>query len=222
MISAVIPAYNEEKFIGEVVEKAKKFVDEVIVVDDCSTDRTAEVAMQSGAKVIRNEKNLGKAKAIKKGLEEARGEIIVMLDADMQHDPEDIPKLVEPLLNYNADVVLGSRFLLKGEKSPILRFLSNKINRFIVSKLAGRKVTDSECGYRAIRKDVLKEIDLNEKRFNIEPYIIIQASLKGYKIIEVPVKKIYGMEKSTVKKRDILYRLYFYIKMWVRKRRGKI
>ena len=111
-VSVVIPAYNEAMSIGSVIAECKAFCDEIIVVDDGSTDDTTEIAKKSGAVVIRNEKNLGVTKATKNGFKAAHGDIIVTMDADGQHDPSDIPKLIEPLAEGKAEVALGIRLSL--------------------------------------------------------------------------------------------------------------
>lgn len=220
-ISVIIPAYNEEKTIAEVVKKALKHSNEVIVVDDHSTDDTLKKAKEAGARVLRNDKNLGKARSLGRGVKEAKGEILVLMDGDGQHDADEIPKLIQPILKNKADLVLGSRFLLKDEKKiPFFRYLSNRINAYITSKLAGIRITDSECGFRAIKKELAEKITYDKRSFNLEPHMIIQAAFHGAKITEVPVKKIYNTQKSHVRKRDILYRIGFYIKEWWKKRRG--
>jgi GT2 family glycosyltransferase len=134
-VVATIPCYNTQESIAAVVTNAKKYVDEVIVIDDGSTDRTAEIARAAGATVIRHEKNRGKGAAMKTGCSESKGEIIVFIDGDGQHNPSDIPKLIAPILQGKADYVIGSRYLSESKTSsiPISRRIANNIASLTIS-----------------------------------------------------------------------------------------
>jgi glycosyltransferase involved in cell wall biosynthesis len=152
-ISAVVPAYNEEKRIGDVINRTKKYVDEIIVVDDCSSDNTAPVARNSGAEIIPNDKNIGYIESIKRGFRKATGDIIVTMDADGEHNPEEIPDLLKPILSGKADVVLGKRIKISRISERFLNWLTN----FRV------KVEDSGTGFRAIKKNLALNLNLRGK-----------------------------------------------------------
>jgi glycosyltransferase involved in cell wall biosynthesis len=149
-VSAVIPAYFEEKTIASVVERCLPFVDEVIVVNDGSTDDTTNNATTAGARVIELEHNMGVRDAIRRGIAEAAGDIVVTLDADGQHDPADIPKLIQPILEERADLVMGER--------PSFPHLSEKI----LTQLTSLRVpcSDASTGFRAIRHEIAGKMKL--------------------------------------------------------------
>lgn len=179
MISAVIPAYNEEERISKVLEETSKYVDEIVVVDDASTDDTAKIAKEFG-KVLENENNLGYITSIKKGFRKADGNIIVTLDADGEHDPSFIPKLVEPIKEGEFDIVFGRR-------KNIPRFSERFLSKLIESKV---EIHDSGTGFRALKRDVAKNLDLNG--YCTCGIFALEAYLKGYKMKEVltPTRKI--------------------------------
>jgi glycosyltransferase involved in cell wall biosynthesis len=147
-VSAVIPAFFEEKTIGSVVERCLPFVDEIIVVNDGSTDDTAILAGRAGARVIEMEHNMGALIAIRRGLREASGEILVTLDADGQHYPEDIPRILQPILDDEADLVMGKR--------PSFPYYSEKLLTWLTSLRV--PCDDASTGFRAIRRDIAKKM----------------------------------------------------------------
>jgi len=204
MITAVIPAFNEEKTIIQVVEGARKHVDQVLVIDDGSEDSTGERAISAGANVIRIPKNSGKGNALSIGLTTAalnRSNVIVCLDADGQHDPNDIPKIVQPILDEKADMVIGSRFL--DEKSreliPAHRRLGQSVLTYATNLGNVTKITDSQSGYRAFRKDVLEGFDYAAEGMDIESNMVRSAVKRRLKIQEVPIVAMYeGLETSTL------------------------
>ena len=175
MISAIIPALNEEKTVGDLVKDALNYVDEVIVVDDGSTDNTSDVAADAGAEVIKHKYNMGVAKAIVNGFEKGKGEILITLDADGQHDPTDIPSLIEPILNDQADLVLGRR-------PSIPRFSE----RFITT-LTRLKVdcSDASTGFRAIRRRIAEQMKIRGSCMC--GTFILEANRLGARIAEVPI-----------------------------------
>ena len=175
-VSVVIPAYNEALSIGGVVAHCKAFCDEVIVVDDGSTDDTAEVARKSGAKVVRNEKNLGVTKTTQRGLEAAHGDIIVTMDGDGQHDPADIPRLIKPIVNGEGDVVLGVREKIPNLSERIINALTN----------LGVKCSDAGTGFRAMRGDMAKRMRL--RGTCLCGTFLLEAHKHGARIVEVPIK----------------------------------
>jgi len=175
-ISAVIPAYNEEKRIKEVIFKVKNYVDEILIVDDNSTDKTAEVAEKAGVNVISNTRNRGYMASIKKGFRKARGDIIVTLDADGEHNPEEIPDLLEPILNKKADLVFGKRTRISRPSERFLNWLTNfKI-----------KIEDSGTGFRAMRRDLALKLKLKGKCTC--GIFALEADALGARIQEIPIE----------------------------------
>jgi len=195
-IIAIIPAYKEEIAIGSVVLKTKKYVDRVIVVDDGSPDKTAEVAELAGAEVIKLERNYGKAYALMKGFERARElgcSIVVTLDGDGQHDADEIPLLIDPVIKGEADLVIGSRFLENKGKIPKYRILGQKILTFTTNLGSSISVTDSQSGFRAMNRRALENLDFESEGYSIESNMIIHLSSKGFIIKEVPISAIYDV-----------------------------
>lgn len=192
-VSIVIPAYNEEKTIGYVIEKTTKVMDslglpyEIIVVDDGSIDRTRENASNYKVKVLFNERNMGKGYALRRGFRSARGNIIITMDADGSHDPKEIPLLIKPALE-GADMVAGSRFLggQKGYTSK-LHILGNKIINMIIMVMTRKMITDSQTGLRAIRREALKKISLDSNGFEIETEITVKMLKNGFRLQEIPI-----------------------------------
>jgi glycosyltransferase involved in cell wall biosynthesis len=192
MLIAVIPAYNEEKNMRAVVKKTLQHTDFVIVVDDGSNDNTSEEARQSGAFVIRNEVNKGKAGAMNVGFKHALkkgADFIVVLDADGQHDPDEIPVFVNKI-DEGFDLVVGARQFNR-ELMPVRRILANAFSSFLTSLATCTKILDSQSGYRVIRRNVLEKICFTSSRYQIETEMLIKAAKCGFKICFVPIKTIY-------------------------------
>jgi glycosyltransferase involved in cell wall biosynthesis len=193
-VIAFIPAYNEAAKIGEVVAQTRRYVNEVLVIDDGSSDNTTAVAEQAGAKVIRHEHNRGKGSAIVTGLAyfgRAEAEFAMLLDADGQHDPEEIPKFIEAAQGLNADVVVGTR-MSETEKMPLVRRLTNRFTSWVTSRMIRQVIPDSQCGFRLIRRSVLPHLELGSSHFETETEVLIQAARAGHKIVNVPIRTIYG------------------------------
>jgi len=193
-IAAGIPARNEQQFIAEVVRKARKFVDEVIVVDDGSTDDTAEAAKAAGALVIKHETNRGAGEATRACFEEARrrgAQVLVTLDGDGQHDPDGIPQILAPILKGKADLVIGSRFL--GSNNPIPRYRKFGINVITWLYNLGSKlrISDAQSCFRAYGKKALHSLNIREQGFSFSVELLVQARQKGFTITEVPISCIY-------------------------------
>lgn len=189
-VVAVVPAYNEELAIGSVVLQTKKHVEEVIVVDDGSTDRTAEVARLAGAIVLRLGQNSGKAQALMRGFEFARQNGFsagVMLDGDGQHNPDELPSLISPVLQGEADLVIGSRYLEASHATPGYRRTGQRLLDVVTNMSTDQKVTDSQSGFRALSKEAMDSLDFESKGFNIESDMIVHFSQKGLKVKEVPI-----------------------------------
>lgn len=195
-VSVVIPAYNEGLELGETIRSVMRVLDdigspyEIIVVDDGSTDQTGETARQSGAKVVTNPYNRGKGYALRKGFEKASGDIIVTIDADLAYDPQEIPALIKPLM-AGIDIVGGSRFLGNSNVRPyamsrIVR-LMNYLFNLSLFLMTGKRVTDSQTGFKAIRKQTLEKLNLTSMGFEIESEITAKGVRDGFKFEEVPV-----------------------------------
>ncbi|MHC5036721.1 MAG: glycosyltransferase family 2 protein [Planctomycetota bacterium] len=196
---AVIPAYNEEERIAEVIRRTKALLD-VIVVDDGSTDRTASEARGEAVEVISFPANRGKTEALHAGFQRAlqRGyEAMVTLDADGQHLPEEIPRFLAAA-NDGAHIVVGSR-MARVETMPTVRLWTNRTTSRVVSWLARTRVLDSQSGYRLFRAEVLRRIRLTADRFAGESEILIQSGRRGFRIVEVPISTVYfGTEGSKI------------------------
>ncbi|RLF76912.1 glycosyltransferase family 2 protein [Thermococci archaeon] len=201
-ISIVIPAYNEANRIGTVLSEIPEFVDEIIVVDDGSEDNTSEVAKRFGVKTLRLEPNQGKGAAMREGVKEAMGDIIIFMDADGQHKPDEIIKLVEPIVKDEADFVIGSRMIKAQGKRPLIRKVSNFLSTFLIRMKVGVDVKDTQSGFRAIKREFLPEIE--SKRYEVETEILIKAVKKGARVKEVPVERIYGIETGHFRFEDII------------------
>jgi glycosyltransferase involved in cell wall biosynthesis len=195
-IAAIIPAYNEELAIGSLVLKTKEHVTDVFVIDDGSTDRTADIAAKAGARVIRLSENSGKAFALMTGFKAVTGngyKAVVMLDGDGQHDPEEIERLVEPVLTGEADLVIGSRFLDAHNHMPRYRQVGQKVLNGFTSMGAEVKITDSQSGFRALSRRSLASMDFDSAGYNIESDMIMAFAQKGLKIEEVPISVSYDV-----------------------------
>jgi glycosyltransferase involved in cell wall biosynthesis len=215
-VIAVIPAYNAEKTIAEVVRRTKKFVSEVIVIDDGSSDNTLHEALYAGASTIRLSRNRGKAHAIREGIKAIKEcDAVVFLDADLQHLPEEIPLLVDEIAR-GADICIGSRFLRGSPANmPPGNKFSNWFARGLIKLVGGIKITDPQCGFRAVRWTKMKELELKAERYAIDHVMILEAAKKGFKFAEVPVTSVYGEEKSHVSVIKDTLRVAYYIARFV-------
>jgi dolichol-phosphate mannosyltransferase len=203
MITAVIPAYNEERTIGRVVEETCKHVSQVVVVDDGSTDGTTEMARSAGATILRHSHNAGYGASLATGFKHVKNNgasILVVLDADGQHDPSQIPRLVAPIIEGKADVVIGSRFMDGQEKSEMpayRRFGISVVNRAWRFATAD-SMTDTQCGFRAYSRRAIDGIDITEAGMSASLQVLDQASDRNLKVVEVPVSVRYGGDTSTM------------------------
>ena len=196
-----IPAFNEGPTIGSVVLRAKQYAEEVVVVDDGSTDDTAEIAALAGAHVIQHARNLGKGTAIRSAwlfARERHPEVLVLLDGDHQHDPRDIPRIAEPILADRADVALGVRW---GRTSgmPLYRRVGKRVLDY--ATLAGARrgtLTDSQSGYRAFSYRALGEVEPTEQGLAIESQLLIDAQARNLRIQNVGIEARYDVDGSTL------------------------
>jgi len=196
-----IPAFNEEKNIASIITKLMDITDTIIVCNDGSNDLTSQIAKKMGVVVIDHEKNLGYGGAIRSiflKAKEMEGDILVTFDADGQHRIEDIQRVTDPIINQEADLVIGSRFLDDSEKEvPQYRKVGIKIITKITNASIKKQLTDSQSGFRAYSKNVIKELNPSELGMGISTEILIKASSKNFKIVEVPIKISYLGETST-------------------------
>jgi glycosyltransferase involved in cell wall biosynthesis len=193
---AVLPAYNEELVIGSVILRTRQYVDRVIVVDDGSSDRTAEVARLAGADVVRLEHNTGKAYALLLGLRRALEtgcSLAVMLDADGQHDPSEIQRVAGLVSIGKADLVIGSRFLDSNKGIPIYRQFGQKTLDLFTNFGSKTKITDSQSGFRALSRQALGNLDFKSDGYNVESDMIAHFSAMGLPIMEVPITVNYNV-----------------------------
>lgn len=209
LVVACIPAYNEEKTIAAVIIKAQKHVDKVIVCDDGSNDLTGEIAKRMGAEVLTHERNKGKGEAMKTLLRRALelgADIIVTLDADGQHDPDEIPKLVDPILKGEADVTIGSRFVPGAlTDMPRYRLLGTLLINWLARKRVRTEVRDIQSGFRTFtRRAAEAALKAEAKGYSIEQEQLFLVAQAGLRIVEVPVSIRYrGLQTS--KKRPLLH-----------------
>ena len=196
-LSIIIPCFNEEKTIEKIINKIKENTDystEIIVVDDCSSDNSKNILEKNLKdkidKILFNDQNYGKGYSIKKGVEISSGDIILIQDADLEYDPSDYKKIINPILNNDADVVYGSRF--KGSDITRVLFfwhtIGNKFLTLLSNVFTNLNLTDMEVCYKAFRSEIIKSIDLQENRFGFEPEITAKISKKNIRIYEVGVK----------------------------------
>jgi glycosyltransferase involved in cell wall biosynthesis len=201
-ILIAIPAYNEERYIGNVVRKAKIYATEVIVIDDASKDNTSQIAKEAGAFVIKHEINKRYGGAIKSCFQVAKdkdADILVILDGDGQHDPKDIPNLLKPILDGQADIVIGSRFLNKSNDIPLYRKFGINVITFLFNFCSKTKVTDSQSGFRSYNRNALSLLgSLEEDCMGVSVEIIIKARKKRLIIKEVPINVKYYEDSSTL------------------------
>ena len=196
-ICTVIPFYNEKDFILNVVRETLRYVDTVIAVNDGSTDSSEkQIADLENVKVFNLKSNNGKGKALQAGFDECVNNdfnFIVTVDGDNQHDPKFIPEFIEKLNEF--DIVIGNR-LMDTKSMPIQRVLSNKITSFFMTLKTGQKIQDSQCGFRAYKREVLQNVRTSYSGYEAESEILVYASRKGFKIGFVNIPTIYGDEKS--------------------------
>jgi len=196
-----IPAFNEEKNIAGIITKLADITDTIIVCNDGSSDLTSDIAEKMGAFVINHEKNLGYGAAIRSIFLKAKeldGDILVTFDADGQHRIEDIEQVTKPIIDQEADLVIGSRFLDESEKEvPRYRKVGIKVITKITNASIKKQLTDSQSGFRAYSKKVLVELNPSELGMGISTEILIKASSKNFRITEVPIKILYTGDTST-------------------------
>lgn len=212
ILSIVIPVYNEKDLVIDLIKKVKSvnlngIKKQIIVIDDCSTDGTKEILKEQATnlvdKLLFHDINKGKGAALRTGFNVASGDIIIIQDADFEYDPNEYPKIINPIIENKADVVYGSRFLegsnFGGYKQ---NKLANKILTALSNMMTGYKITDMETCYKAFRADIIKSIEIKENRFGFEPEITAKIARKKVRLIEVPIS-YYPRTKEEGKKINI-------------------
>lgn len=212
LLSVIIPVYNEKQTLEALVEKVRA-VDlselnltlEIVVIDDCSQDGTLEVAKrldkEGKIRLVGHAQNQGKGAALHTGFQEARGDIFLIQDADLEYDPDEYPKLLRPIINGKADVVFGSRFM-GGEPHRVLYFwhyVGNKFLTLLSNMTTNLNLTDMETCYKVFRAEVVRSITLEEKRFGFEPEVTAKIARSGCRIFEVGISytgRTYGEGKK--------------------------
>jgi glycosyltransferase involved in cell wall biosynthesis len=200
-VAAVIPAYNEEKHIGDVVRRTLQTLDHVLVVDDGSQDQTADRAREAGAEVIVHEQNRGKGETIKTGLRhwlDRQFDFVIILDADGQHRPEEIERFIAVALSPQAPkLVLGNR-MADVSSMPLVRRMVNRWMSGRISAVCGQEIPDTQCGFRLLHRQLIPELLGGAARFDYETEMLIVASRKGFQIASVPVSTVYSDEVSSI------------------------
>lgn len=196
----IIPTYNEAKAIAMLVREIRKQNLDVLVVDDGSSDNTSGLAQESGAAVLRNEINQGKGASLAKGFQYGilNGfDAIITIDGDGQHLPEDIPYFIRLARYSDSGIFIGNR-MQKTKSMPMARLVTNRLMSWLISRVAKQRIPDTQCGFRLIKKEVLHKMHLSTSRYETESEILIKASRLGFKIESVPIKTVYGIEKSSI------------------------
>jgi glycosyltransferase involved in cell wall biosynthesis len=208
LLSAVVPCYNESATIREIISRVRaapvKSL-EIIVVDDCSTDGTRLILERDIAplveKIVYHERNLGKGAALRTGFREATGQVVVVQDADLEYDPSEYPRLIDPILNHGADVVFGSRFM-GGSAHRVVYFWHMVANRMLTlasNCMTNLNLTDMQTGYKAFRREIIQSIEIEEDRFGFEPEITAKVAKKKCVVYEVGIS-YYGRTYDQGKK----------------------
>jgi glycosyltransferase involved in cell wall biosynthesis len=202
LLSIIIPVYNEELTVGNVIDRVKKVMQqtglkhEIIVVDDCSYDKSLETAKKHSAKIYTLKQHLGKGYALRAGFAKAKGDIIITIDSDGSHRPEELPRVLAPILQDKADLVIGSRYLnQKNVASRKLNAFGVQIFNFLIQLLTGVAITDSQSGYRAMKREVQKNQKLKSGEYEIESEMLVKTAKKGFRVTEVPIsfeQRTYG------------------------------
>ncbi|HBR17179.1 MAG TPA: glycosyl transferase [Deltaproteobacteria bacterium] len=194
LISIIMPVYNERRYIEEIVNRVLKtdIEKELVIVDDFSADGTRDIlskyVQHKDIKIIFHEKNKGKGAAIRTGLREVSGDVVIIQDADLEYDPGEYHKLLEPIVDGRADAVFGSRFL--GGPHRVLFFwhyIGNKVLTLLSNILSNLNLTDMETGFKAFKADVIKGMGLKSDRFGFEPEVTARLARKRYRIYETPI-----------------------------------
>ncbi len=215
-VCVLIPAYNESSQIGPLVKSLRSQGHTPVIVDDGSQDDTAKKARAAGANVITHNKNMGKGASLKTGIEYAlqKGyDAVLIMDGDAQHSSGDIHKFIDLADKRKNALIIGNR-MGDTKNMPVERKLTNRFMSYIVSRICGQDIPDSQCGFRLVNRDLLEKIDIESKRFEVESELLIKASRAGAVIISVPIDTFYGKEESKINPlRDTFRFIIFLIKL---------
>jgi glycosyltransferase involved in cell wall biosynthesis len=205
LLSVVIPIFNEEQTIGDVLKRLKAAMQkiglkhELIVVDDCSADRSLEISKNQGVKVYSLKKHMGKGYALRVGFAKAKGEIIATIDSDGSHRPEELPLLLAPILRDQADFVIGSRFLNnKPASARKLNAIGVRLFNALIKVFTRAEVSDSQSGYRVMKSEILKDLRLVSGGYEIESEMLVKTARRGFRVKEVPIsfeQRTYGRSR---------------------------
>ena len=200
-VCLLLPAYNEAKTIDRIIREASEFVHDILVIDDGSIDQTTQIAEKAGGKVIKHSTNLGKGMALRTGFDyisQKDYDLIATMDSDGQHQPSDLPRFIDHFKNNQSDILIGARIHNRFEM-PQHRRLNNWLVSSVGSALCGQKVKDFQSGFRLIRTEVIKSIELHTERYETESELLIKAGRIGFKIQSIPINTIYNAEVSNIK-----------------------
>lgn len=200
-VCALIPAYNEEATVADVVRGAAAHVAEVLVVDDGSTDGTGAAATAAGATVMRLDRNGGKGTAIRAGLSHVLASDathVLFMDGDLQHRPDEVPALIKEAEATGAAMVIGERVFVRAEM-PTSRYFANIIGSWALATLMGVDLKDTQSGFRLVRTDVLKQLSLEATGYEFETELVVKLARRGAHIARVPVQAVYGNETSKIR-----------------------
>ena len=205
LISVVIPVFNEELTVGNVIERVTEvmhklgFKYEIIVVDDCSTDRSLELSFRHGVKVYSLKRHMGKGYALRAGFAKAKGDIVTTIDSDGSHRPEELPSLLTPILQDKADLVIGSRYSSrKPAAAKKLNVAGVRLFNFLIRILTRVDVSDSQSGYRVMQAALLRKMGLESSGYEIESEMLVKTAQQGFRIREVPIsfeQRTYGVSR---------------------------
>lgn len=196
----VIPTYNESKAIADIIGRIVKLGLEIIIVDDGSSDDTAEIARAAGAKVLRNDSNMGKGASLIRGFNFAlvQGfDAVISMDGDGQHSCDDINEFIRKAQNSQSAIFIGNR-MVSTANMPFIRIITNRFMSELISFIAKQRIPDTQCGFRLIKKEALTKLNLTSSKYEIESEVLIKAARLGFKIESIPVKTIYSGQKSQI------------------------
>jgi glycosyltransferase involved in cell wall biosynthesis len=206
----VIPTRDEEGLVGEIVDSVRPYADEILVIDGHSLDRTREIAVEHGARVVLDH-GKGKGEALRMAFDEAAGDVVVFIDADGSHEPKDIPAMVAPILAGRADMVVGSRGKggsdeLHGTLEQLIRYVGSQLIMLAINYRWNVRLTDSQNGFRAIRKDVGKRLGLTSNLTTIEQEMLMKALKRGFRVTEIASHEY---ERRWGKSKVVVWKLWF-------------
>ena len=211
-VTVIIPAFNEAKTLQKLLQELRRYNYEIIVVDDGSTDTTFEIASEYATLALRHERNKGKAEALKTGIKEATGDVVVFIDADYEYYPQDIPRLVQQVIGRKCDAVYGNRFHEKPENMKFSHYIGNKIIAWFTSFLYLKDVKDPMTGLKCFKREVLDKIRITSKGFLVEVELTAKILKMKKKLCETPIRyksKGYGYIRAKDGVKSLLSLFYY-------------